>query len=59
MPRHVFSNSVILTSVTNVDSGEPVQPLLVGLTSPMLHTKSQGYMPSVSGEDFKGVLPYT
>ena len=32
---------------------------LVGLTSPMLLTKSQGHRPSGSGEEvFKGVLPY-
>ena len=24
----------------------------------MQHTKSQGHLPSRSGEDFKGVLPY-
>ena len=45
-----------------VGQGQPriiIWTKLVGPTSPMLHTKSQGLQPSGSGEeDFKGFLPY-
>ena len=50
---HLEANLTLTLSRSKVNLGS-----LLGPTTQILHTKSQGHRPSGSGEDFKGFLPY-